>query len=472
MLQVDQEVTSEEREHVRQAAVRMGLINPLRLDSLTPVPKRSRREPRSHTASLALKDARSRSVSVSSMRKHGRSASLDTPRQSTFVAHSKPSPCPLAGEEDTPMNSPAESLTGTQIAQVKQELIEDDPLRGLRSSSHCPDNAMSDDAPSPKHLWPSTAHLRHATPAPDFATLPSHFAPTPEMPPFMACIGGNNIDDGPAPSDQTPSVEPDPTMAAAHHITNQVRMEIHTRLNPITRQLNTLTNLVQWLTDQIFAPTVAMAAPPKAAPMLARKPPQNPIPPTPPVLQVLPVPTVPVPTHIPVTDTTSEAPCDVPPSHTVDAAVFPSLEETCLAIPSRRIKRNVENKAVRVRQRQQVPGATGPLPTSLPTPAEARVDGDDGHIPLCTSRVRPMFASIVTQKAMATHQSATTTGNQACAIQNRSKSGKQMPIPPDEQPITYATVIRHGGLPDSEAEHALHARPTHFLVQAAQRALD
>jgi hypothetical protein len=254
MLQADQEVTSKERERVRQAAVKLGLINPLEPDTLTPLPKQSRREPRSRTASLALKDARSRSVSVSSVQKRGRSASLDTPRQSFFPAHAEPSPCPLAGEDDTPMNSPNESLTGTQIAQVKQELAEEDSLRGLRSSSHCPDNAMSDDTPSPKTQWPSAAHSRHAMPVPNFTLLPSHFAPAAEMPPFTARIGGNDMDDGPAPLDRTPTAEPDLHMAATHHITNRVREEINWRLNPITRQLNTLTELIQRLADKVFAP--------------------------------------------------------------------------------------------------------------------------------------------------------------------------------------------------------------------------
>jgi hypothetical protein len=165
------------------------------------------------------------------------------------------------------MNSPNESLTGSQIAQVTLELVEDDPLRGLRSSSHCPDNAMTDDSPSPpKTQWPSAAHSRHATPAPDFTRLPSHFTPAPDLPldttPFEARIGGNDADDGPAPSDRSPTAEPDPNMAVAHHITNCVRKEIDGRLNPITKQLNSLTQLIQRLADKVFEPaTVPQAAP-------------------------------------------------------------------------------------------------------------------------------------------------------------------------------------------------------------------
>jgi hypothetical protein len=227
---------------------------------------------------------------------------------------------------------------------------------------------------------------------------------------------------------------------------------------------------------------VTQAAPPPAAPTLART--QNVSHPTNPVLKDTPVPRVPatysqgtpdivtVPSHIPVTDATLEEPNSVNFLEPVDAAMFPSLEETRLAIPSRCIKRNAENKAAKEKQRSSVPGATGPTPTPLPAPHAARIDDDDGHITLRTSRVRPMFASIVTQKVMNQHQSATITGNQARAIQGRSKTGRATDAAPADESVTHATVIRHGGLPDAEAERVLHAKPAHFLVQAAQRALD
>jgi hypothetical protein len=225
MLQADQEVAGEEREHIHQAAVRLGLINPLETDTLTPMPKWSRREPRLHTASLALTVARSRSASVSSMRKRGRSASLDMPHQSYFIAPTEPSPCPQAGEDDTPMNSLSELLTGSQIAQVKQELAKDTSLHGLHSLIHNPSNRMNEDSPPPQS-WPSTAHSCHTTPAPDFTILLLHFSPVADLPPFTARLGNNNENDGPAPSDHTPTAELDPQMAAAHHITNCIHREI------------------------------------------------------------------------------------------------------------------------------------------------------------------------------------------------------------------------------------------------------
>jgi hypothetical protein len=405
MLQADREVAGEEREIVRQKAVQLGLIHPLEPDTLTPVPKRSRRQPRSRTASLVLEEARSRSASVISVRKRGQSASLDTPRRPTFFAPSEPSPCPPAGEDDTPMNSPNESLTGSQIAQVKRELVEDDPLRGIYSSSHCPANAMSDDTPQDATPipWPSVAHSRHATPAPDFAILPTHFAPARELPPFTAHLPtGHGVDDVPDPSERTPSAEPDPNNVAAHLITNCVRHEIETRLNPLSKQLNTLTNIVQALADRVFA---NQPATPPVVTTTAHSRTQNVVHPTLPVLKDTPVPQAPetsslgvpdivtVPAHTTVTDATSAVPNPVNSSKPVNAVMFPSLEETRLAIPSRRINCNAENKAAREKQRSSIPGATGPTPTPLPAPHVARVDDDDGHIPLRTSRVRPMFAS-------------------------------------------------------------------------------
>jgi hypothetical protein len=382
------------------------------------------------------------------------------------------------------MNSPNESLTGTQIAQVKRELVEDDPLRGIYSSSHCPANAMSDDTPpdAAPIPWPSVAHSRHATPAPDFAVLPTHFTPARELPPFTAHLPtGHGVDDVLDPSDRTPSAEPDPNNAAAHLITNCVRHEIESRLNPFSKQLHALTTIVQTLSDRIFA---AQSAAPSVVATTARSHTQNAVHPTLPVLMNTPVPQAPVtaspgvpgmvtvPAHTTVTDATSAVPNPVNSSEPVDAVMFPSLEETRLAIPSRRVKHNAENKAAREKQRGSVPGATGPTPTPLPAPHAARVDDDDGHIPLRTSRVRPMFASVVTQKAMKDHQAATVTGNQARAVQGRARSGKATLATPTEDSVTHATVIRHGGLPDAEAERALHAKPAHFLVQAAQRALD
>jgi hypothetical protein len=293
---------------------------------------------------------------------------------------------------------------------------------------------------------------------------------------------GHGTDDVPDPEDRTPSAEPDPIRAAEHHITNCVRHEIETRLNPFSKQLNALTTIVQTLSDRIFASPPA--APAQTTPANARPRTQNATPPTLPVLKDAPVPRAPatpsqgvpdiadVPSHNTVTDAMSEEPNSVNFTEPVDAVMFPSLEETRLAIPSRRVKRNAENKAAREKQRSSVPGATGPIPTPLPTPHAARVDSDDGHIPLRTSRVRPMFASIVTQKAMNQHQSATILGNQARLVQGRSKSGKATRTELADESVTHATVIRHGGLPDAEAERALHAKPAHFLVQAAQRALD
>jgi hypothetical protein len=161
------------------------------------------------------------------------------------------------------MDSPSESLTGSQIAQVKQELADNSSLWGIHSSIHYPPNRMDEDnAPPP---WPSVVHSRHVTPATSFTNLPSHFPPTADLPQFMARIGGNNEDDGPAPLDHTASAEPDPNNAS-HLITNTVREQIHKQLNPIMAQLNALTKLVEKL---LTTPTPGPAKsdiPPPAVP--------------------------------------------------------------------------------------------------------------------------------------------------------------------------------------------------------------
>jgi hypothetical protein len=100
------------------------------------------------------------------------------------------------------------------------------------------------------------------------------------------------------------------------------------------------------------------------------------------------------------------------------------------------------------------------------------VDDDDSLIPLHSSCIHPLFASVATQKVVAQHQKATTTGDQACAVQGRSKVGHWKVVSADEQSVTHATIIQHGRLPNAEDKRALWAKPPHFLIQAAQRALD
>jgi hypothetical protein len=371
------------------------------------------------------------------------------------------------------MNLPSESLTGPQIAQVKQELTGDSSLRGLHSSIHYPPNRMDEDkAPLP---WPSAAHSRHATLAPSFAHLLAHFAPTPDLLPFTARLGGTDDNNGLAPSDHTPSAELDPQLVATHHITNRVRHKIDTWLNPITAQLNKLTELYQVLVDRmtplpapntvIAAPIVMQAVPVRAVPTLPREHTQNTDSSSIPVTWIPPALRTPamhsqgvakvviVSNHNPVTDATSEVlePTCLP--NIADAAEFPSLEETCVAIPSR----NMRNKAAKARQWCSVPGATGPIPTLQAMMVAPQVDDDNGHIPLKLSHICPMFASIVTQKAVHQHQQATRTGAQARAVQNHTSLGQQGKAPSDTNlSITYATVIWHGGQADGDAEHALH----------------
>jgi hypothetical protein len=124
------------------------------------------------------------------------------------------------------------------------------------------------------------------------------------------------------------------------------------------------------MSDRIFANPPA--APPQATPVSAHPRTQNDTHPTIPVPKAAPVHRAPetcdqgtpdivtVPTHNTVTDAMLEVPNSVNFTEPVDAAMFPSLEETRLAIPSRRVKHNTENKAAREKQRSSVPGATCP----------------------------------------------------------------------------------------------------------------
>jgi hypothetical protein len=227
---------------------------------------------------------------------------------------------------------------------------------------------------------------RDTTPAPDFAHLPSYFKPTPELPPFTVHIGGNDEDDGLVPLDRTPTREPDPALATTHLIHNTVHDVVQKQMNPIVAQLNALTELVTALNEHnIPLPTATTmhASPPVAPPPTVTPPqphaqPQNALSSNPPVAPVPPTPQAPatrcqgaseavtVTAHIPVTNAMSEVPISILPSPIANAAEYPSLEETCLAIPSHCVKHNVENKAVQEWQWRQVPGATGPSPTPLP----------------------------------------------------------------------------------------------------------
>jgi hypothetical protein len=114
---------------------------------------------------------------------------------------------------------------------------------------------------------------------------------------------------------------------------------------------------------------------------------------------------------------------------------FPALEPMSRGS---RHRRNVAQAVVQ--QRCNIPGATGP---------------DDGHIALNNnnSHIKPLFANIIMQEAVARQQNVKQSADQARAIQGRQKSGNQgMHRVPTDSNLTEVTVIRFGGLENEEEE--------------------
>jgi hypothetical protein len=136
---------------------------------------------------------------------------------------------------------------------------------------------------------------------------------------------------------------------------------------------------------------------------------------------------------------------------------FPALGNN-MAPSNNRRKRG---KAVVQRQWRTVPGAVGPT-------------NDDGHIPVTSyqSKIKPLFANIITQDAVAKQQQVKRTADQVRAIQGRKPAGQQGPrSSPQDGNLTEVTVIRFGGLEDEEQERKFRARNPVHIVQSVQRDL-
>jgi hypothetical protein len=138
----------------------------------------------------------------------------------------------------------------------------------------------------------------------------------------------------------------------------------------------------------------------------------------------------------------------------VDNDDFSALEQLSRGV---RHKRNLAQAVMQ--QRCSVPGATGP---------------DDGHIPLTNnnSRIKPLFANIITQAAVAQQQNAKQSAAQARAVQGHKQSGNQGPCKTaTEGNLTEVTVIRFGGLSNEEEECKFRAHNLVEIIQSVQRDL-
>jgi hypothetical protein len=111
-------------------------------------------------------------------------------------------------------------------------------------------------------------------------------------------------------------------------------------------------------------------------------------------------------------------------------------------------------------RQSKVPGATGP---------------NDGHIPLYTnnnSRIKPLFANVITQKAVAQQQGIQRSTTQARAVQGHNQSGNQgARARAADSNLTEVTVIRFRGLQDNKEECKFRACNPVEIIQAVQRDL-
>ncbi|KAN0139521.1 hypothetical protein V8E53_002637 [Lactarius tabidus] len=132
----------------------------------------------------------------------------------------------------------------------------------------------------------------------------------------------------------------------------------------------------------------------------------------------------------------------------VDDKEFPQLSQ------SRGQRRRQYAHARLVEARRSVPGAVGHT-------------DDDRHIPITShnSRIKPLFANVITQSAVAQQQ-------QARAVQGRKPAGNQgARMIANDANLTEVTVIRFGGLENEEDERKFRACNPAAIVQAVQREL-
>ncbi|KAN0129969.1 hypothetical protein V8E53_012224 [Lactarius tabidus] len=129
----------------------------------------------------------------------------------------------------------------------------------------------------------------------------------------------------------------------------------------------------------------------------------------------------------------------------IDEEDFPVLGDEMPKANNRRKR----SKAAVQRQWHTVPGAIGPT-------------NDDGIIPVTShqSKIKPLFANIITQDAVAKQQ------------QGRKPAGQQgQRTSPQEGNLTEVTVICFGGMEDEEQERKFRARNPVHIVQSVQRDL-
>ena len=165
-----------EFEFIRDHAIRLGIIT--RDDVAKPAAKRSRAEPRSHTAAQTVAGVRSRSASRSSeSRKQDRSASpppISKPACDTSTFD--PSGAQAMEEDTTPKASPIVAFPQAQPVETGS-IISSVPARSLGTSMHAPGNEMVDDSTPNTGPIPATDETFNNAMSVFFATLSNRLQP-------------------------------------------------------------------------------------------------------------------------------------------------------------------------------------------------------------------------------------------------------------------------------------------------------
>ncbi|KAN0132477.1 hypothetical protein V8E53_009736 [Lactarius tabidus] len=308
------------------------------------------------------------------------------------------------------------------------------PLRGLSSSIHNEENQMAIERESfdPASLFPPGI-----PPPPARVSLPPAMSRTPQF------GGAEAMEDGVAPS-CSPEVD----------IKNVVQLSVEATIGKCLQPLwDTIHRLEALLTNNI------PRAPPRAGPGYRTEhiPKQ-----TPKVSSAAIAPrltnqgtrthdntgsVIPIPLVSPIAQ-----PEETPTVRVDDDEAFPQLGHS----RGQRRRQNAQARALEARK--SVPGAVG----------------DDRHIPIASnnSQIKPLFANVITQSAVAQQQQVQRSAAQARAVQGRKPAGNQgARMTSNDANLTEVTVIRFGGLENEEDERKFRARNPAAIVQAVQREL-
>ena len=400
-----------EFEFIRDHAIRLGIIS--RDDVAKPAAKRSRAEPRSHTAAQTVAGVRSRSASRSGeSRKRDRSASPPTLSKPTCITStSEPSEAQAMEEDTTPKASPVVALP--QAPSVEPALIISSvPARSLGTSMHAPGNEMVDDS-TPSVVQPPPSHKLDETLESMmkimFQALDNRIQPLANMVERLS-----NIVDGRTPPKHAMSAKP-PGPNAIPPLPGQVPHGQGSSQKPYPKPSSGGSN----------------SGGPSGSPQGEDNDPGRPSPDV----------------------SGGSAPGNLHPiaAHEEGGETRESVNQ-----PEPRTKANRKARA-----KDNVAKANAKVPGAAPPPAKT------------PSRIAPTFVQVTTAQMLRKQDSAKGFRVAASKAQNRKESGMPRRGNATSQTgTTDVTVIRFGGLENREEEESLLRQHPSSFVEAAQRALN